>query len=723
MNRILLIILIAFNVNVALSQTANHWETVVFAGDTWSYFVGNSQPNEGWTNLTYNETDWLSGTGGFGYGDGDDGTEIDKTMSVFLRKKFTVSDLTKLTRAALHTDFDDGFIAYINGVEIARYGINGTLPAYNISADDLHEATLYQGLEPEMFLLSNEKINEILLEGENLLAVQVHNDNDGSSDLSSNFYLSFGITDAETYYSPTPSWFIEPIVFTSNLPIIKINTEGFAIPDDPRIVAKMSVTNYTDRRNSVEDIPNEYNGRITIETRGSSSQMFPKKSYGLETQDPFGENLNVSLLGMPEENDWILYAPYSDKSLIRNVLAYKMANDLGEYASRTRLCEVFLNEQYIGVYVLMEKIKPDKNRVDISKLYPYETSGDDLTGGYILKFDKTTAGADGWVSEWNPWSNQVNIFYHYPDFDDIVNEQKVYIQESIGEFEENLMSENYDHSTLGYTNYMNPRSFIDFMFINEMGKNVDGYRLSSFFYKDKESNGGKINMGPVWDFNLAFGNADYFDDGKIENFSHELNAWASPFWWDRLLQNPSFTDSLQCRWQNLRQTKLHTDTLNNYINSVHNYLEEAQERNFKKWEILNEYVWPNENIGGTYLNEITYLKNWLEQRMVWLDENFPGNCILNSVTDLNIGDNKLEIYPNPFNESTTISFFANETANYTLEIVNLTGQIVYSDKQKAISNTKITVEWEGGPEVTPGFYICKITKNGNYIAAKKIIKK
>ena len=722
MNKFFSIILIILNVNIAVSQTTNHWETAVFANDTWSYFVGNSQPNAGWTELNYNESAWLSGIGGFGYGDGDDGTEISETMSVFLRKKFTVTDLSKLTKAILHADFDDGFIAYINGVEIARYGISGTLPTYNIAADDFHEASLCQGLDPEMYIISLERINEILVTGENILTIQVHNENIGSSDLSSNFFLSFGIADAGNYYSETPEWFVEPIIITSNLPIIKLNTNGQAIPDDPRIVAKMEVINYKDRRNSQDDIPNEYNGRITIETRGSSSQMFPKKSYGLETQDPFGENLNVPLLGMPEENDWILYAPYSDKSLLRNVLAYKMASDLGKYVSRTRLCEVVLNEQYIGVYVLMEKIKPDKNRIDIAKLYPFEIAGDDVTGGYILKFDKKTGGYDGWLSEWNPWSNQVNIFYHYPDFDDIVLEQKIYIKNWVDEFEQNLMSDDYADANLGYTNYINPESFIDFLFVNEMGKNVDGYRLSSFFYKDKESNGGKINMGPVWDFNLAFGNADYFDDGKISGFSHELNAWASPFWWKRLLQDETFTDSLQCRWQNLRKTKLHTDTLMNYIDSMHNYLNEAQERNFNKWKILDSYIWPNENIGGTYVNEIDYLKNWLTNRLTWLDSNLPGNCIANSVVDFNIETNKLKVYPNPFNENLTISFFVDKTAKYSLKIIDLTGQIIYSKTQFALSNTQVEIEWEGS-EFNLGFYICQLNRNGVQIATAKIIKK
>lgn len=723
MNKALLTLLIVLNVNITFSQTANHWETVVFANDTWSYFIGNSQPNSGWSNLIYDESAWLSGIGGFGYGDGDDGTDIGVNTSVFLRKKFTVSDLSKITKIALHADFDDGFIAYINGVEIARFGISGTLPSYDTFSDVLHEATLHQGLYPELFTLNLQELNSILVEGENILAIQVHNDNETSSDLSSNFYLSFGIIDQGNYYSPTPAWFIDPVTLISNLPIIKLTTNGQLIPSEaPRIVAKMSVINYSGRLNSEDDIPNEYNSRITIKTRGSSSQSFPKKSYSIETQDPFGENLNVSLLGMPKENDWILYAPYSDKSLLRNALAFKMGSDMGRYASRTQFCEVFLDRQYIGVYVLMEKIKPDQNRVDISKLYPIETTGDNLTGGYILKFDRVD-GTDAWRSTENPWNNPVNIIYEYPDYDKIVVEQMVYIQDFIDEFEENLKGSDYDDPILGYSNYINPSSFIDFLFVNEVSKNVDGYRLSSFFYKDKESNGGKINMGPIWDFNLGFGNANYFDEnGGIGGYSYQLNSFAAPFWWNRLHQDPLFVNSLQCRWQELRKTKLHTDTLMNYLDSMHNYLNEAQERNFNKWEILDRYIWPNEYIGGTYANEIDFLKDWLFRRLDWLDNNFPGECIVNDITALEIKENKLSIYPNPFSKNLTISFNTNEAGEYSIKIINLTGQVLYLNKQKALKNTTITVNLTENEFLTSGFYICTVSKELQVIATKKIIK-
>ena len=173
---------------------------------------------------------------------------------------------------------------------------------------------MYQGGNPDQFVINSQLLNTILNQGNNVLSVQVHNDNISSSDLTGRIFLSLGISTTTTNYSPTPSWFLPPFT-TSNLPIVVINTLGQNIVDDPRIVCDMGIIdNGFGNINSVNDAFNDYNGKISIEYRGSSSQSFPKKPYALETQDSIGNNNNVSLLGMPVENDWILYAPYSDKS-------------------------------------------------------------------------------------------------------------------------------------------------------------------------------------------------------------------------------------------------------------------------------------------------------------------------------------------------------------------------------------------------------------------------
>lgn len=187
--------------------------------------------------------------------------------------------------------------------------------------------------------------------------------------------------------------FAQVTLTSSKLPIIIIDTNGQTIPDEPKITASMKIIDKGNgERNYVNDPANVYNGKIGIEIRGHSSQMFPKKQYGIELRDDAGNDISVSILGMPSESDFVLNASYTDKSLLRNVIAYKLGNDLGRYASRTKFCEVIINNQYMGIYILQEKVKRDKNRVNIKKIATADTTGDAVTGGYILKIDRIDPG-------------------------------------------------------------------------------------------------------------------------------------------------------------------------------------------------------------------------------------------------------------------------------------------------------------------------------------------
>ncbi|MCK5076296.1 MAG: CotH kinase family protein, partial [Calditrichia bacterium] len=431
----------------------------------------------------------------------------------------------------------------------------------------------------------------------------------------------------------TISQLIAQVNFTSsNLPILVINTNGQEIPDEPKIEADLGIIyNGNGVRNYITDPFNNYNGKIGIELRGSSSQSYPKKQYAMETRDISGENLNVSLLGMPEENDWVLYAPYSDKSLMRNVLSYKMANDLGWYASRTRYCELVLNGDYRGVYVLMEKIKRDNNRVDIKKLDPEDIAGNNLTGGYIIKIDKLEGEeTDGWHSDFPPYPGawqQIYYQYHYPKGSSIVWQQQNYIQNYIFQFESMMDGENYTHLFNGYYDFINFNSFVDFFILNEIGKNIDGYRLSTFLYKDRDSEGGELHIGPIWDYNLAFGNVDFYDGSNIQNWQVDFNISSDmnqiPFWWGKLMDDPVFLNKIVSRWFELRADILNTNSILNFIDEVADSLEESQTRNFIRWPILGHYVWPNDYIGDTYNDEVLYLKTWLFSRLYWIDNTFP----------------------------------------------------------------------------------------------------
>ncbi|MCD4732538.1 MAG: CotH kinase family protein [Bacteroidales bacterium] len=455
----------------------------------------------------------------------------------------------------------------------------------------------------------------------------------------------------------------------SNLPIIVIETNGQTIPNEPKIEVDMGIIyNGPSQINYLTDPFNEYDGIVGIELRGSTSlYFFPKKPYAFETRDSLGNNLNVSLLGMPAENDWILYAPYSDKSLIRNVLAYKLSNDLGQYASRSHYCELVINGNYKGIYVLLEKIKRDDNRVAIAEMDENDIAGDSLTGGYIIKIDKVSGNyTGGWISQFPPYPGawqEIFYQYHYPKEQNIEDEQKEYIQDFIFEFESLMDSENFNDPVIGYPSIIDLNSFIDFILINELSKNVDAYRLSTYLHKDRNSINSRLKAGPVWDFNITFGNVDYAEGFNPEGWviTSQLSFggdYTMPFWWEKMMDDPAFFQSLVLRWNILRQSTVHPDSILNYIDNLAAYLDEAQQRNFERWPVLGEYIWPNYFIGETYEEEVDYFKNWIADRITWMDDALKLQPIITEINyhsspGLDAGD-WIEIY-NPASENKNIS--------------------------------------------------------------------
>ena len=413
------------------------------------------------------------------------------------------------------------------------------------------------------------------------------------------------------------------VILGPPLPLMKIQTGNQNIVDEPKIPGSLQIFQ--------EELLIEEH-LIGIEIRGSSSQMFDKKSYGFETWDEMGEDLNASLGGFPEEEDWILYGPYSDKSLVRNVLIYELSNNMGQYASKTKFYELEINGVFQGIYVLMEKIKRDRNRVDISK-----NKVEDITGGYIIKIDKPTGDGD-WYDENIAFASQynttgvlvdtgnINFLYEYPKADDVSDEQKKYIQDYIHLFETALISEDFESIENGYRQFIDLDSFIDFFILNEFSKNPDGFRLSTYLHKEK---GGKLKMGPIWDFNLAFGNVNYCDGDSPYGWAHRFNDicsgdnWQVPFWWNRFLDDPEYVSLLKERWAILRSEILSSDTVSGRLRELQENLKgsSAIDKNFGKWLILGKYIWPNKFIGDSYDSEINYLEEWINERFDWLDQN------------------------------------------------------------------------------------------------------
>jgi hypothetical protein len=476
---------------------------------------------------------------------------------------------------------------------------------------------------------------------------------------------------------------------SSNLPIFIIDTNDSIIVDEPkRTVDLKVVANGPGNRNYWTDTPTDYDGKIGIEFRGSSSQsIYDKKSYAFETRKEDGTNNNISLLGLPEENDWILNGPYGDKSLIRNALAYDLAGQIMAYAPRYHFCEVVINGNYQGVYLLLEKIKRDKNRVAISKMGQDDNIGDEVTGGYIVKLDKGTGqNAEGWTSPYKPRDGgyQETFYqYHYPKPEDITLDQVYYIENYITVWER-LMKEDapvFNDSLEGYSQHIDPTTFIDFILVNELCKNVDAYRLSTYLYKDRESaDDPRLKAGPVWDFNLGFGNVDFCagpdPQGWVLNYNNICpdDNWLIPFYWDKLLSDPRFTQALENRWKELRESIWTKEKLCEKIDEMSGGLSEAQERNFLKWPILGQYIWPNSFIGNTHVEEVEFLKAWLMDRMDWMDGSFKELYAYQPIAE----QGQTLVYPNPYLDSAILEFEGEPNNFYDLFIYNALGQLAAS---------------------------------------------
>jgi hypothetical protein len=529
-----------------------------------------------------------------------------------------------------------------------------------------------------------------------------------------------------------PGSLIAQAFSSSNLPILVLNKrepwqqidsswDGFEI-----IVSMGIIDNGPGKRNNLTDAFNNYNGAVSIKVQGSSSVGFPKRSFRITTVDAANQGVAVPLLGMPAHEDWVLKALYQDKSLIRDDLAFHIFNQMGHYSSRSRFVEVVIDGDYRGVYQLLEKIKRDKDRVNISKLKPTENSGDDLTGGYIISLDKFVPGVDkGWYSKYksNATNDSANFFlYYYPKPDSITPQQMGYIKDYFDKFEDALASETYSGAVAGYRRYIDVRSFVDVFIVNELSRNVDGYRASTFFHKDKESQpNNKLNAGPIWDFNIAFGNATY-------NFGTDPYWWAYdqyaltnfvPWWWKRFMSDSLFRNDLRCRYHDLRTNILQETELNNYIGQMAQYLQEAQGRNFARYPILGQVIYPNPSPAPTtWDGELAYLKWWLHERLGWMDKMLAGTCV--QVSEQSKKQDELIAYPNPFNDRVTVGFTATKGMSVKIEVINLLGSTVAVLFQ-GVKDEGPYEEYADTSTLPEGTYILRINMNGE-VQYRKMIK-
>ncbi len=459
---------------------------------------------------------------------------------------------------------------------------------------------------------------------------------------------------------------------SSNLPIVVIETDGGVdIPDEPKVLGTMKIIWHQDgSRNYMTDINTpqylNYNGRIGIETRGSTSQDMEKKPYGLTTlQHDNLTNNNVSILGMPEENDWILNSLAYDQTGMRDVLAYELSESIGQYAPRRAYCEVVVNGDYKGLYVFMEKIKADKGRVDIEQMDSLCNSYPEVTGGFIIKADKANPDEpEAWIMNGNDfWDFDYFVHYvhHYPKPENITEAQHDYIKSVF--FDLDAEAESHNESIVdGYPSIIDIPSFVDFMMIAEYTSNVDVYGCSTFFHKDRN---GKLRAGPVWDYNLSFGYDEFGDRSGYDvwQFYNGSND-GSRFWTELFFNCPTFRCYFAKRWNELSA-----------IGQPLNYL--SVERRIDYYDcIISEAIVRDNQRWCKMLHHEEYvaeMKDWIQLRIGWLNDHVGScqECAEVEVPPLVIS--KIHYHPKNYGdiESSRLEFI--EITNNGDDVVDLTG--------------------------------------------------
>lgn len=513
--------------------------------------------------------------------------------------------------------------------------------------------------------------------------------------------------------------------FNSNLPLVLIDSFGTNIAHEWPVPACVQFFDPGATRARLTAAP-QLSHTCLVHVRGRASLRYPKNSFSLKITSGEGDPEAVPILGFPPESDWVLYAPYPDKTLMRDVLAYELHAKMGHWAARSRFVEVFVNKtgaklgqkDYVGVYVFEEKIKRDKNRVNISKLKPDDISEPRITGGYIFKKDHVgdvglaitgdplggfpantgsssprvgfptgpggfPADAKGFQPSLKTGSRIVNssssssssritrpsrgvitnyvgrpqrlepvsfngevvlrgddgdsyignpategnfktlhtneFFFVEPPADQITGVQKAWLKRHLNELERALYGADFKDPVKGYAAYLDVESLIDYHLIVEATKNVDGFRFSVFFRKDR---GGKIKADPIWDWNLSFGNAN----GK-QGWIPEYWLWPQLddkeySWYRRLFEDPDFGQRYADRWSQLRANILATSNVLARVDELAAMLQESQKRNFEKWPILGRPVNPNYFVGSSYEEEVSWMKKYIETRLDWMEKQF-----------------------------------------------------------------------------------------------------
>lgn len=415
---------------------------------------------------------------------------------------------------------------------------------------------------------------------------------------------------------------IDEDTFSSHLPVVSIETGGVVIPGRPEqgqhvkdiensfIQADMRIYDRKGELNKLSSQP-VLESKINIRVRGNSSRTFDKVGYLFKFTDDAGMERKLEVMGMEKDSTWVLHGPYLDKTLMRNYMWYNLAGQIMEWAPDVRYCEVFLDHEYQGLYVMAEQISMGEGRIEMTKY-----DGKSNISSYIVCADRESVNDVQYLDNFTSYALRINgkLEVKYPGASRITPELTEYISRDFSRFEKALYSFDYDTARYGYQNYIDVDSFVDYFIINEVTQNTDAGLYSTYFYKDVS---GKLKMC-VWDFNNCCDN--YIEDQTpMAGFFMQNRPW-----YFMLCKDEAFMEKVITRYHQLRKGILSEEAVESYIAGVQSYLGPAIERNFEKWGYSflpeKDLLYEDERKIGSYEAAVEQYETRLVRRMRWMDE-------------------------------------------------------------------------------------------------------
>ncbi len=405
----------------------------------------------------------------------------------------------------------------------------------------------------------------------------------------------------------------------AHLPVLLIETRG-GIGDGVKRSADLEiVTEHDGTLSDLDGAARTYSGPIGIEIHGSSSTGYPKLGYRFECRDDAGVDINCGLVGLPDASDWVLRAPYADKTFMRDALAYGIARDIsahaGRWEPRTQFVELILDDDYVGVYVLVERVSREGNRLNLPRTTNVETGSVD--GGFIVKVDQhRSAGFD--TARGSP------LDWVEPGPGEATGEESAYLLDWFDQFEAMLVGNNWTDRTLGYPAWIDEDAWVDHWLINELAHNIDAYRLSAYLYTSGPPGSSRLVAGPAWDFDRSWGNCNYCDSWTTNDWVYDSldrcgYAYQYTFWWQRLREDPAWNERVRARWESLRADLLSDDAIVSRVLTMQAETAEAEVRDHERWPVIGAWVDPNVYVGSSWGDEVAWLRDWALERAAWMD--------------------------------------------------------------------------------------------------------